>query len=188
MKTKKVPLLTEILLGRSVKDVCDQLLEKYEFNNWEGLTGKLEQIVKALIKANKPNVVFYASESDCDSIFPINLDWDGPELNYWDHDGNCWKEEEAWGDCEILNKIVEDLFGKRPPYKVTKDKDFLLKRKGFGCPCCGGPGIHLTSVTGWSPRPGDKSPDRGEVAHEVGCKECGYTWTNRYKVALDRVG
>jgi hypothetical protein len=186
-KTKKVPLLTEILLGRTVKDVCDQLLEKYEFENSD-TADRLEDIVKTLVKANKPNVVFYARERDFDAISPINLDWEGPDLNYWDYDNGYWKEEEAWNDCDILNKIVEDLFGKRTPHKATKGKEFLLKKKGFGCPCCGGQGIHLTSISSWSPRPGDKSPDRGEVAHEIGCTECGYTWTNWYKVALDRIG
>jgi hypothetical protein len=159
-KTKKVPLLTEILLGRTVKDVCDQLLEKYEFENSD-TADRLEDIVKTLVKANKPNVVFYARERDFDAISPINLDWEGPDLNYWDYDNGYWKEEEAWNDCDILNKIVEDLFGKRTPHKATSS---------------------------WSPRPGDKSPDRGEVAHEIGCTECGYTWTNWYKVALDRIG
>ena len=185
-KTKKVPLLTEILLGRSVKEVCEQLLEKHAFDNYD-TAEKLEEIIKALIKAGKPNVVFYARESDYDSISPINLDWTGPNLDYWDHDDNCWKEDEAYADRNILNKIVEEIFGKRPPFKVTKSKEFLLKKKGFGCPCCGGQGIHLASVCHWSPRPGNTLSHRGEVAHEIGCRECGYTWTNWYKVSLDRV-
>jgi transcription elongation factor Elf1 len=184
-KTKKHPLIQEILLGRTVKEVCDQLQEKYRF---EGEAGdKLEDIVQALIKANKPNVVFYAEENDYNSVRPINLDWD-IGLDYWDHEDNYWREDEAFSDCGKLNEVVEELFGKRKPYKVNKDQNFLMGKKGFACPCCGRQGIHLSEDRGWLPRPGDKNPDKGEIVHEIGCKKCGYTWQNRYKVTLDRVG
>ncbi len=181
-----MPLMKEILLGRTVKEVREQLLEKYKFENDE-TKEKLEDIIKALIKANKPNVVFYATENDYNSVGPINLDYWDIALDYWDHTDGFWLEDEAWEDCDTLNKIVEDLFGKRKPYKVTKDHEFLLKKKGFACPCCGGQGTHLSDNLHWQPIPGQKNSDRGEVTHEIGCKECGYTWENLYKVTLSRV-
>jgi hypothetical protein len=182
---KKNPLITEILLGRTVKEVCAELSKKYAF---EGeAENKLEEIIKALVKANNPNVVFYAEENEYNSVYPINLNWD-IELDYWNHDRELWFEESAYNDCEILNKIVEDLFGKRKPYKVTKDQKFLLKKKGFACPCCGGQGIHLSDRTCWSPRPGNKNSDRGIVTHEIGCTECGCIWENKYIVTLENVG
>jgi transcription elongation factor Elf1 len=182
---KKNPLIKEILLGKTVQEVCAELSEKYNFMG--EAADKLEDIIKTLVKANKPNVVFYAEEKDYNSIYPINLcEWE-IQLDYWDYQDNLWLEEEAYNDCEILNKIVEDLFGKRKPYKVTKDQKFLLKKKGFACPCCGGKGIHLSDRSCWSPRPGNKNSDRGIVTHEIGCKECGYIWENKYIVTLENV-
>jgi len=188
MKTKKAvkhTLIKEILLGRTVEEVCNELREKYDFRG--PAADKLEEIVRALVKANKPNVVFYAEERDWSSVYPINLkDWE-IDLDYWDHEDGYWLEDEAIHDCEALNEIVADLFGERDPYKVTKDQEFLLTKKGFACPCCGGQGIHLSQVTHWQPMPGSKNRDRGSIIHEIGCKKCGYTWQNIYKVTLDEV-
>jgi hypothetical protein len=186
-KKVKHPLVKELLLGRTVEEVCDELRENYEFRN-DQTCDKLEDIVKALVKANKPNVVFYAEERDYCSVYPINLkDWE-IDLDYWDHEDGFWLEDEAICDCDTLNKIVEDLFGERKPHKVTRDQEFLLKKKGFACPCCGGQGIQLDQIVHWKPLAGLKNRDRGEVVHEIGCKKCGYTWENSYKVTLDRVG
>jgi hypothetical protein len=185
-KTQKHTLVKELLLGRTVEEVCNQLREKYEFRN-DDTAEKLEEIVRTLVEVNKPNVVFYAEENDYDSVRPINLDDWLIELDYWDHEDGFWREDEAISDCETLNAIVEDLFGERKPYKVTKDQEFLIKKKGFACPCCGGQGIHLSEVSHWRPLPGSKNRDRGHVSHEIGCKKCGYTWENLYKVTLEQV-
>jgi transcription elongation factor Elf1 len=184
---KKHPRIRELQLGKTVKEFVDELLKNgdYDFQRLDD-SELLEKIVKKLVEIDDPNVRFgvFFKES-CAYIESINYESFDIPVDYYDNEWGGYLENESWTDCQLLNQIVEELFGPRKKQKSAKfTKAQLLKQQGKvnsnprsgACPHCGKKEIVFLD---------DFKTD--ETAQELGCKSCGLTWKLYYEKKLKSV-
>lgn len=168
-KKPKHPLIREIQLGKSVKDVIDEHFSELSI---EGLDteARLEEIVKEIIRINKNDLRFaVVLENDSCDIIVLNDSQSELVLDYWDHTEGFALDEMAREDCETINEVVERLYGtKRKKAKAKITKTQFLKKNGDICPYCGRTPTTLDETT-WSNR------------DIMGCSNCGEIWAMYYK-------
>ena len=167
------PLLREIQLGRSIESVCEDFLE--EFNFQALVQDQLVNIVREIIRLNDPNMKFVVFvESDNCYISSINSKWDRDLIpNYWDDEYNFALSDDAECDCDMLNDVVNRLFGEpKKKFKKMTKADFL-KKKGKCCPYCScSKNVVLDDFVTF------------KTERVIGCSKCGNTWNERYEMKL----
>lgn len=168
MKTSKHPLIREIQLGKSVDEVVNDHFMDYDFQG-DDIHQKLPEIIREIVRINKNDLKFAVSlDSDWCAIIFLNGE-SKLTLDYWNYDDGYALDDNANLDCELLNKIVDRLYGtkrKKPVAKVPMEK--FLKKNGDICPYCGRTPTTLDEVT-WNNR------------DIMGCTNCGETWSMYYK-------
>ncbi len=190
MKTKSHPLIRELQLGKSCQELATELLESDDFGGFQRIDDEeLVRIIKELVALNDPNVRFGVfTESDSCSIDLVNNGKSVAVEGYYDDEYRFHLEDDAQCDCEILNDLVERLFGpvKIKRKKVTKTE--ILKAGGMICPHCG--------LRETAPRKDEIVESSHLVLDDftidsmtktLGCRECGGTWDLVYERKLKNV-
>lgn len=171
MKTH--PLITEIQLGRSIKEVALEMCDDMDFQLLG--TDEIESCIKELILLNDPKAKFvvFMFHDNC-WLSLVNNEWPAyAEFNYWD-DGYA-RDDDAFSDCELLNEVVRRLFATEKKQKKIKIKrSDYVKKKGKVCPYCGKKKtvVVLDDFVTNSTR------------QNLACSGCGETWTENHKLVL----
>lgn len=173
MKTKTHPLIREIQLGRSVEEVVDEhLLPDWDIHGCYGEGLDLYGLVREIVRLNKKWLRFAVETSPGSCNIIVLNDSSDLSMSYWDDDYGYALSDHAEADCEILNNIVEKIYGtkrKKPKPKISQEE--FAEKEGEICPYCGRFAIVLDKVT-WSNR------------DIMGCKGCGETWARMHKKVI----
>lgn len=173
---KQHALITELQLGKTVEELCEEHFKEYEFE--QGLEEYLPSIVKGMTKLKKPLriVASVGSGHCCLDVLGKAKDLQDALSDtddfYWDDDGYAL-DDDARHDAEILNEIMERLFGwKRNRKKPKISSEEYLKNTDI-CPFClkTKPVIILDDAT-WTSR------------DIMGCRSCGETWSKEHKKVI----
>lgn len=169
-KTAKHPLIKEIQLGKTPEELVRDHFVSYDFQG--DVYDRLPDIVREIVRINNKWIRFAVKLEDhrCEIII-LNGGSD-LFLDYWNHDDGFANDNDANLDCEILNEIVERLYGvkrKKPKPKLTNEQ--FARKKGNVCPYCGRAAMVLDEVT-WNNR------------DIMGCPGCGETWSRDYKIVV----
>lgn len=169
---KKHPIITEIQLGKSVKEVIKEHFSHYNFELY--LTEDLLPVViKEIIHIGKSDLRFAVDVGyDSCGIIVLNAESNLSLDHYWDDENNWARTDESGADCKALNEIVDALYGtkrKKPKPKVTKEQ--FVRKNGNICPYCGA--VKMIMVLD-----GETWNDRDEM----GCRACGEIWDRKYKI------
>lgn len=165
----KHPLIKELKLGKSPEELVREHFVGYDFQG--DVYGRLPDIVREIVRIGDEHLRFAVKLTDykCEIIILSSSDL---YLNYWDYDREAPLEDDARTDCEMLNQIVDRIYGterKKGRPKITKEQ--FLRKKGRVCPYCGQKPEVLDDVT-WSDR------------DIMGCQNCGETWEMNYKIVV----
>lgn len=178
-------LLTEILLGRPVKEVARALLAEAEAeeSDVELDEDELEKVIKELIRVKGKNIRWHVcmGHESC-SILVLNKKFqDDLFFDFWDDDG--WaREDEAHATCEFLNEVTKKLFAvEDKPLKQKVTQAEFKKKKGKVCPYC-----KSTKVTSISPLGTWKPKDDWVANREMACEKCNAEWSEEYKLTITR--
>lgn len=171
----KHALITEIQLGKSVKEVSNEI--KLDFTKSEIIAG-LERVIRELIRLNKPHVRFHVSIGGercdvgiLDKSWPEDLWWD-----YWNYEYNDSNDDDAYYDCEKLNELVQMLFGVKHTSKkpTISQKDYIRKKRKV-CPFCSSKDIssldHFSTYI---------------TKTKLACRSCDHEWEEHYKMVLTK--
>lgn len=175
MKTSTThPLLKEIQLGKSPEELVREHFVGYDFQG--DVYDQLPDIVREIVRIGNEHLRFAVALEDgwCGIVVLGAGARNALTLDYWNDEDGFAKDEDANLDCEILNEIVERLYGikrKKPKPKLTNEQ--FARKKGNVCPYCGGGGatVVLDDVT-WNNR------------DIMGCLGCGETWSRDYKIVV----
>jgi hypothetical protein len=171
-------LITEIQLGRTIKEVADALCDELDFSQHADIPESMDEVISGLIQLNKPHVRFHILSGQSshavailDKSWSRDLYWD-----YWDDDHGYARDDEAYDDCQKLNTVIERLFGiehkaKKPK---TSQKEYVNK-KGKVCPYCGSKNLYeLDRFVTYRTR------------RRMVCKSCEHEWEEHYKMVLTK--
>jgi hypothetical protein len=172
---KKHPRIRELQLGKSVKEFVGEILKNGDYDFIKIEDEQIEAAVKKIVEINDPNVrfgVFLSSELVCIRFVNNDSDFEVGH-NYYDSDWGSYYSDDAWDDCDLLNKLVEELLGphKSPKKKILKKT--LLRAKGLLCPHCGCKDHHILD-----------NFRTDDMIQELGCKSCGLKWRIYYQRKL----
>jgi hypothetical protein len=173
---KDHPLIRELQLGKSADELAQEILDHLADEGWNFQRIEEEQFTEALrsiAALNDPRARFavWVDGHDC-HIDLVNNDATIKIDGYYDEEYRFYLEDDAACDCELLNHVVQMVFGPHKFKKVTK-KEIA---EGETCPHCG-----------------DKNYvalDRFEIdslAETRGCTHCGGTWNLFYERKLKKV-
>jgi hypothetical protein len=171
---KKHPIITELQLGKSVEEVIKDHFSDRDFEVYS-TEDRLSEIIKEIIRIGKKDLRFAVDVGrDSCRIFVLNAESDLGLGHYWDEENNWAMSSEAAVDCDVLNEIVERLYGakrKKPKPKITNE--MFVRKKGNICPYCGATKmIVVLDAETWSDR------------DEMGCRACGELWNRKYKIVV----
>jgi len=169
---KKHPLIQELQLGKGVEELVRDNFMELDFQGHAA--DELPNVVREIVRLNNPDLRFAVGmDTNSCNVFILN-GTSGLELDYWDHKYHVADDDNAMTDCDILNGIVESIFGKkRKKAKPKISKEQFSKKNGRICPFCLAENPMVLDDPGpWNNR------DR------MGCKSCGETWERKYKTIV----
>jgi len=179
------PLLTEIQLGRSIKDVAESLLEEAETNDIQVHSldaNDLEKVIKELIRVNNKNIRWHVCYGyDSCSVLTLDKKFQDDLFDYWDDEG--WaREDEAHDDCNFLNEVTKKLFAvEDKPQKAKVTQADFKKKKGKVCPYC-----KSTKVTSIGILSTYMPKDDWIANRQMACTKCNAEWTEEYKLTISK--
>ena len=180
------PLLTEIQLGRNIKDVAEFLLKEAETNDIQVHNldaDDIEKVIKELIRVNNKKIRWHVCESyDCCNVQVLDKKFKNDlYFDYWDEEG--WaREDEAHDDCNFLNEITKKLFAvEDKPQKAKVTQAEFKKEKGKVCPYCKSTKITSIGILSTYMPKGDWIANR-----QMTCIKCNAEWTEEYKLTISR--
>jgi hypothetical protein len=185
------PLLTEIQLGRPIKDVAESLLEEAskenEVHNLDA--DDIEKVIKELIRVNNKNIRWHVCEGyeSCSVLVLDKKFQDDLFFDYWDDEG--WaRDDEAHEDCDFLNEVTKKLFAvEDKPQKAKVTQTDFKKKKGKVCPYCNSTKVTSIGVLSTYMKKIQKGLMGDWMANrEMACIKCNAEWTEEYKLTISK--